>query len=58
MVKKNTHWYISRLAHILQYLLSDLDKPDENDENEHVAKDANSSGNDEDDFECEVTDVG
>jgi len=42
---------------ILQYLLSDLDVQDEDDDNEQVVKDAHSSDDDVDDLECKVTDV-
>ena len=43
---------------LLQYLLGDLDKEDEDDKNEQVVKDADSSDDDVDDLECKVTDVG
>ena len=42
---------------ILQYLLSDLDVQDEDDDNEQVVKNADSSDDDVDDLECKVTDV-
>jgi len=41
-----------------QYLVSDFDEQDEDDNNEQVVKDADSSDDDVDDFECEVADVG
>ena len=40
------------------YLVSDFDEQDEDDNDEQVVKDADSSDDDVDDFECEVTDVG
>ena len=40
------------------YLLSDLDKHDENDEDEQVVKDADSPYDDVDDLESKVTNVG
>ena len=43
---------------MLQYLLSDFDVQDEDDENEQVVKDADNSNDDVDDLECKVTDVG
>jgi len=39
------------------YLVSNLDEQSENDDDEQVVKDADSSDDDVDDFECEVTDV-
>ena len=42
---------------ILQYLVSDLDKEDEDKNDEQVAKDADTSNNCVDDFECEITSV-
>ena len=41
-----------------QYLISDLDKQDEDDDDEQVIKHADDSSKDVDDFECEVADVG
>ena len=38
----------------MQYLLSDLDEQDEDDDNEQVVKDADSSDDDVDDLECKV----
>ena len=43
--------------HILQYLLSDLDVQDEDDDKEQLVKNADSSDDDVDDLECKVTDV-
>jgi len=42
----------------VQYLVSNFDEQDEDDNNEQVVKDTNSSNDDVDDFECEVADVG
>ena len=38
------------------YLVSNLDEQGENDNNEQVVKNANSSDDDVDDFQCKVTD--
>jgi len=40
------------------YLVSDLDEQSKHEDDEQVIKDANSSDDDVDKFECEVTDVG
>jgi len=40
------------------YLVRDLDEQEEDDEHKQVVSDANSSNDDVDDIECEVTDVG
>ena len=39
------------------YLVRDLDEQEEDDEHKQVASDADSSDDDVDDLECEVTDV-
>jgi len=40
------------------YLFSDFDEQEEDNKNEQVVKDADSSDDDEDDLDCKVTDVG
>ena len=40
-----------------QYLVSDLDKEDEDDDNKQVVENADNSNDDVDDLECKVTDV-
>ena len=40
------------------YLVSDFDEQDEDDNHEQVVKDADSSDDDVNNFECDVTDVG
>jgi len=43
---------------MLQYLVSYFDEQDEDDENEQVVKDTNSSNDKVDDLQCQVADVG
>jgi len=42
----------------LRYLVSYLDEQSKHEDDEQVVKDADSSDDDVDDFECDVTDVG
>ena len=53
--------YVSCVKHqpltVLQYLVSDLDKEDEDEDHEQVADDADTSDDAVDDLECKVTRV-
>ena len=53
-------WRTKRIIIIqdCRYLVSNLDKQSKYNDDEQVVKDADSSDDDVDDFECEVTDVG
>ena len=42
---------------VAQYLFSDLDEQEEDDEHKQVVNDADNSDDDVDDLECKVTDV-
>ena len=42
----------------MKYLVSNFDEQGENNDDEQVVKDADSSNDDVDDLECKVTDVG
>ena len=53
-------WRTKRIIIIqdLRYLVSYLDEQSKHEDDEQVVKDADSSDDDVDDFECDVTDVG
>jgi len=57
--RKKLHWprLIWPTRYSLPYLVSDLDEQEEDNKNEQVVKDANSSDDDEDDLESKLIDV-
>jgi len=50
-------FFDSQYSYTVHYFVSDFDEQDEDDKNEQVANDADTSNDDVDDLECKVTDV-